>query len=57
MAMRQIARILTLYKRLSAGIMVNKVQFAVEFDTTERSVDQNILAVRIFSANPFSDWI
>ena len=53
--MTQITRILTLYQRLIAGKVIDKTLFALEFDTTERSVDRDILAVRLFLSESFSN--
>lgn len=53
--MTQINRILTLYQRLIAGKVIDKTLFALEFDTTERSVDRDILAVRLFLSDSFSN--
>lgn len=52
--MQQMTRILTLYKRLIAGKVVNKAQYAAEFETTQRSADRDILAIRIFLSESFS---
>lgn len=51
----QITRILTLYQRLITGKVIDKTLFALEFDTTERSVDRDILAVRLFLSESFSN--
>lgn len=53
--MTQINRILTLYQRLITGKIIDKTLFALEFDTTERSVDRDILAVRLFLSESFSN--
>lgn len=53
--MSQIDRILTLYQRLITGKTVDKTLFALEFGTTERSVDRDILAVRLFLSDSFSN--
>lgn len=53
--MSQIDRILTLYQRLITGRTVDKTLFALEFGTTERSVDRDILAVRLFLSDSFSN--
>ena len=47
--------ILTLYQRLITGKIINKTLFALEFDTTERSVDRDISAVRAFLSDSFSN--
>lgn len=51
----QINRILTLYQRLITGRIVDKTLFALEFDTTERSVDRDISAIRAFLSDSFSN--
>lgn len=53
--MTQINRILTLYQRLTAGKVIDKTLFALEFGTTERSIDRDILAVRLFLSDSFSN--
>ena len=52
--MSQSARILVLYQRLMAGKVINKAQLALEFETTERSIDRDILAIRLFLSYSFS---
>ena len=52
--MSQSARILVLYQRLMAGKVINKAQLALEFETTERSIDRDILAIRLFLSDSFS---
>ena len=53
--MNQTYRILTLYQRLLAGRVIDKTLFALECGTTERSVDRDILAVRLFLSESFSN--
>lgn len=53
--MTQISRVLTLYQRLIAGKVIDKTLFALEFGTTERSVDRDILALRLFLSDSFSN--
>lgn len=52
--MSQTTRILMIYQRLMTGRVVNKAQLALEFGTTERSIDRDILAIRLFLSDSFS---
>lgn len=52
--MSQSARVLVLYQRLMVGKVINKAQLALEFETTERSIDRDILAIRLFLSDSFS---